>query len=124
MRAVTFDGHGGVEVLRISDVPRPEPGPQEVLVRVRAAALNRADTVQRSGEYTPPPGVSAIPGIEVAGEVDSWGAEVTGFERGQKVFGIVGGGGYAEYCPWTPGWRSASRTAGRSRRRWRCPRCS
>jgi NADPH2:quinone reductase len=99
MRAVTFDGYGGVEVLRISDLPRPQPGPQELLVRVRAAALNRADTVQRSGEYKPPPGVSEIPGIEIAGEVDSWGSEVTGFARGQRVFGIVGGGGYAEYCP-------------------------
>ena len=99
MRAVTCDGHGGVEVLRISEVPRPEPGPHEVLVRVRAAALNRADLVQRSGEYKPPPGVSPILGVEIAGEVDSWGGEVTGFARGQQVFGIVGGGGYAEYCP-------------------------
>lgn len=100
MRAITFESPGGAEVLRISEVPRPAPGPQEVLVRVRAAALNRIDTLQRGGgAYAPPPGVSPILGIEIAGEVDSWGAEVTGFARGQRVFGIVGGGGYAEYCP-------------------------
>lgn len=99
MRAVTFDGYGGVEVLRISDVPRPQPGPQELLVRVRAAALNRADLVQRAGGYPLQPGVTEIPGVEIAGEVADWGAEVTGFRRGQRVLGIVAGGGYAEYCP-------------------------
>lgn len=98
MRAVTFNGYGGVEVLRISEEPRPVPGPDEVLVRVRAAALNRADTMQRSGFYSAPPGSNPIPGVEIAGEIDSWGANVQGFERGDKVFGLVGGGGYAEYC--------------------------
>lgn len=99
MRAVTFDGYGGVEVLRVSEMPRPVPGPHEVLVRVRASALNRADLLQRAGTYSIPPGETAIPGVEIAGEVDSWGSEVTGFERGQKVFGLTSGGGYADYCP-------------------------
>ncbi|HEX2641568.1 MAG TPA: NAD(P)H-quinone oxidoreductase [Thermoanaerobaculia bacterium] len=98
MRAVTLDGHGGVEVMRISEVARPVPKPTEVLVRVRAAALNRADTIQRSGEYSAPPGESEILGVELAGEVDSWGSEVSGFQRGDKVFGLVGSGAYAEYC--------------------------
>lgn len=99
MRAVTFRGAGGVEVLAISEVPRPEPGPEELLVRVRAAALNRADTLQRSGEYQAPEGVSPIPGVEIAGEVAGWGEGVSGFALGDRVCGLVGGGGYAEYCP-------------------------
>jgi len=98
MRAVTFDGHGGVEVLRISDVPRPVAGPGELLVRVRSAALNHADTLQRKGEYSAPPGESAIPGVEIAGEVEAWHPELSGFSRGDRVCGIVGSGGYAEYC--------------------------
>jgi NADPH:quinone reductase len=99
LRAVTFRGAGGVEVLAISEVPRPEPGPEELLVRVRAAALNRADTLQRSGEYQAPEGVSPIPGVEIAGEVAGWGEGVRGFALGDRVCGLVGGGGYAEYCP-------------------------
>jgi len=98
MRAVVCRGFGGPEVLQVAEVPRPEPGPGQVLVRVRAAALNRADLLQRSGEYSPPPGESAIPGVEVAGEVEAWGDGVTGFHRGQGVFGLVGSGGYAEQC--------------------------
>jgi NADPH:quinone reductase len=98
MRAVVCDGHGGPEVLRIAEIPRPVPGPGQLLVRVRASALNRADIVQRGGEYAPPAGESAILGVEIAGEVESWGAGVGGFQRGQGVFGIVGSGGYAEHC--------------------------
>ena len=79
MRAITFDAPGGPEVLRLSEVPDPSPGPGEVLVRVAATALNRADTLQRMGFYPPPPGASEILGLEcsglvaAAGEgVDSW----------------------------------------------------
>lgn len=92
------DGFGGPEVLRIAEVPRPEPGPGELLVRVRASALNRADLLQRAGAYAPPPGESAILGVEIAGEVEAWGEGVAGFERGQGVLGLVGSGAYAEHC--------------------------
>jgi putative PIG3 family NAD(P)H quinone oxidoreductase len=97
-RAVVCDGHGGPEVLRIAEIPRPEPGPGQLLVRVRASALNRADLLQRSGEYSPPPGESAILGVEIAGEVEARGEGVEGFRPGQGVFGIIGSGGYAEHC--------------------------
>ena len=98
MKAVTQTGPGGPEVLRISDVPPPEPGPEQVLVRVRATALNRADTLQRKGMYPPPKGDSDILGLELAGDVEGWGAGVEGFSKGQRVFGLIGGGGYAEYA--------------------------
>lgn len=97
-RAVICDGFGGPEVLKISEIPRPVPGPDQLLVRVRASALNRADLLQRSGAYSPPPGESAIPGVEIAGEVEAWGDGVTGFRPGQGVFGLVGSGGYAGHC--------------------------
>src|SRR4051794_31935182 len=90
MRAVVCDGFGGPEVLRIAEVPRPEPGPGQILVRVRAAALNRADLLQRSGVYAPPAGESAILGVEIAGEVEASGDAVEGFARGEPVFGLVG----------------------------------
>lgn len=98
MRAVVFTGAGGPEVVTISDVPVPVPGPGELLVRVHASALNRADLLQRDGEYQVPPGQSAIPGVEVAGTVQEWGDRVGGFDRGDRVFGVVEGGGFAEYC--------------------------
>ena len=98
MRAIVCRGTGGVEVLALAEVARPEPGPGELLVRVGAAALNRADTLQRGGEYPPPPGESDILGVEVAGEVAACGPGVTGFAPGQRVFGLVPGGGYAEFC--------------------------
>ncbi len=98
MKAVTMKGFGDPEVLHIGEAPRPEPGPEQILVRVRATALNRADTLQRRGAYPPPPGESEILGLELAGEVASWGSAVTGFAKGQRVFGLVGGGGYAEYA--------------------------
>lgn len=97
-KAVLCDGHGGPEVLRIGEIPRPEPGPGQLLVRVRATALNRADLLQRAGAYAPPPGESAILGVEIAGEVEDWGDGVEGFRRGQGVFGLVGSGGYAGHC--------------------------
>jgi NADPH:quinone reductase len=97
-RAVLCDGFGGPEVLTMGEIPRPVPGPGQLLVRVRASALNRADVLQRAGGYAPPPGESAILGVEIAGEVESWGDGVTGFEAGQGVCGIVGSGGYAEHC--------------------------
>ena len=98
MLAVTLNGFGGPEVLTVSDIPMPKPGPDQLLVRVRATALNRADTLQRKGKYPPPPGDSDILGLELAGEVESWGSGVSGFSKGQRVFALVGGGGYAQYA--------------------------
>jgi putative PIG3 family NAD(P)H quinone oxidoreductase len=97
MRAVIAAGAGGPEVLGIGDVPMPEPGTDQVLVRVRAAALNQADLLQRSGEFPAPPGESDILGVEIAGDVAACGANVR-LPIGSAVFGLVGGGAYADYC--------------------------
>jgi NADPH2:quinone reductase len=90
---------GGPEVLEIRDVPKPAPREHQVLVRVHASALNRADILQRMGRYPAPPGMPAdIPGLEVAGVVEALGAGVSRWSIGDRVFGIVGGGGNAEYA--------------------------
>ena len=95
MRAIIFDTPGGPEVLRLAEVPDPMLGRQDLLVRVYAA-LNRADTLQRRGQYPPPPGESEILGLELAGVVEAVRAETRGFVPGDRIFGLVGGGGYAE----------------------------
>src|SRR5262249_10145836 len=95
MRAITFNTPGDPEVLQLTEVPDPTPGPEQLLVRVRASALNRADTLQRRGQYPPPPGESDILGLELAGEVEAIGPAAQGFRVGDRVFGLVGGGGYA-----------------------------
>ena len=98
MKAAVITRPGGPEVLEIRDVPRPLPREHEVLVQVRASALNRADLLQREGRYPAPPGApAAIPGLEIAGEVADVGGGVTRWSVGDRVFGIVGGGGNAEY---------------------------
>ena len=96
MKAITFATYGGPDVLRLEDVAEPTPAADDLLVRVRASALNRADTMQRRGHYPPPPGESDILGLELAGEVEAVGANASGFKPGDRVFGLVGGGGYAE----------------------------
>ena len=98
MRAVVITKPGGPEVLEVRDVPAPEPQGDQILVRVRACGLNRADLMQTRGYYPAPPGVPAdIPGLEFAGEVEALGPGVTGPLRvGERVFGIVAGGGMAE----------------------------
>lgn len=99
MRAAVITRPGGPEVLEILDVPRPLPREGEVLVRVRASALNRADLLQRQGRYPAPAGAPAnIPGLEIAGEVVELGASATRWSVGDRVFGIVGGGGNAEFA--------------------------
>lgn len=98
MKAVTISEIGDPGVLHIADIPIPEPQGEELLVRVHAAALNRADLMQRTGNYAPPRGETNILGLEIAGEVVDWGHQVHGFKKGQRVFGLVGGGAYAEYC--------------------------
>ncbi|MCZ7528686.1 MAG: zinc-binding dehydrogenase [Acidimicrobiia bacterium] len=96
MRAVAI-GPGGT--LGIVDRPVPEPGADEVLVRVRAAGLNRADLLQRAGRYPAPPDVPAdVPGLELAGEVAAVGPEVVRWAPGDRVMAVVGGGGQAEYA--------------------------
>ena len=98
MRAVVITRPGGPEVLEVREVERPEPGSGEVLVRVHATALNRADLLQREGRYPAPPGWPAdIPGMEIAGEVVARGPGATLWKDGDRVFGIIGGGGYAEF---------------------------
>lgn len=98
MRAIVIARPGGPEVLELREVARPAPGAGEILVRVRATALNRADLLQRAGRYHAPPGSPQdIPGMEFAGEVVEAGAGATLWRAGDRVFGIVGGGSYAEY---------------------------
>src|ERR1700731_3866243 len=98
MRAIVIREPGGPEVLELREVASPEPSRGEVRVRVRATAVNRADLLQRIGVYPAPPGSPAdIPGLEIAGEVDRVGEDVTDLAVGDRVFGVVGGGGYAEY---------------------------
>ena len=98
MRAAIITRPGGPEVLEVRDVARPEPGTGEVLVRIRASALNRADLLQREGRYPAPPGWPAdIPGMEIAGEVAACGPVTSLWKVGDRVFGIVGGGGNAQF---------------------------
>src|SRR5215207_3382188 len=93
MKAIVIARPGGPE-----ERPVPEPGPGEVRVRVHASALNRADLLQRRGAYPAPPGAPAdIPGLEYAGEVESVGEGAGLWAPGNRVMGIVGGGGHAEY---------------------------
>jgi putative PIG3 family NAD(P)H quinone oxidoreductase len=97
MRVVSITGPGGPEALEIRDAPDPVPGPEDLLVRVRAAALNRADLLQRRGLYPAPPDAPPdIPGLEFAGEVEVCGERVSAFRNGDRVMGILGGGGQAE----------------------------
>ena len=79
MKVIDFEGFGGAEVLRFSERPMPECGPEEILIRVKAAGVNRADVLQRQGHYPPPKGESDIPGLEVSGEVIEIGANVSQF---------------------------------------------
>ncbi len=98
MKAVVFAGKGGPEMARVQDVPEPIPQRGEVLVRVRAAALNRTDLLQRRGLYPPPPGYREdIPGLEFAGEVAALGAGVSGWKVGDRVMAIASGEAQAEY---------------------------
>ncbi|MFI1197015.1 NAD(P)H-quinone oxidoreductase [Micromonospora sp. NPDC020750] len=96
MRAITIPEPGGPDALVWAEVPDPEPGPGEVVVHVRASAVNRADLLQRQGHYPPPPGAPAYPGLECSGVIDAIGADVTGWAVGQEVCALLAGGGYAE----------------------------
>lgn len=98
MKAVLMEGFGGVDVLRIGEAERPSPGEGQVLIRVVATSINRPDLVQREGKYPPPPGDSLLLGLEVAGTIEALGAGVTGWQVGERVMTLVGGGGYAEFA--------------------------
>src|SRR6185436_17524883 len=97
MHAIVFTGAGGREVMGLEERPDPVPGSNEVVVAASHAGLNPADLIQRAGHYPAPPGaVADVPGLEVAGSVVTVGRAVTGWEVGDRVFGIVGGGGLAD----------------------------
>ena len=97
MRAVIAPQPGGVEALELTDLPQPEPGPGEVLIRVAAAGLNRSDLLQRKGLYPPPPGVTDVLGLECSGDIVAVGEGVTDLPPGTHVCALLAGGGYAEY---------------------------
>jgi NADPH:quinone reductase len=101
MQAIEISGYGAPEVLRLVERPVPEPAQGELLIRVAASGVNRPDVLQRKGLYSVPPGVSDIPGLEVAGTIASGDAHAlaqAGFVLGQRVCALVAGGGYAQWC--------------------------
>ena len=98
MRCIEIAAPGGPEVLRLAERPDPVPAAGELLIDVAAAGVNRPDVLQRQGAYSPPPGASDIPGLEVAGQVAALGAGVTGWRAGDRVCALVTGGGYATRC--------------------------
>src|ERR1700710_1664715 len=99
MKAIVITHPGGPEVLQLEERPKPSIAPNEVLVKVAAAGINRPDVFQRKGNYPPPQGVPQdIPGLEIAGTIAEVGANVSRWKVGDKVCALVMGGGYAEYC--------------------------
>jgi len=98
MKAVILDGFGDRDVLRIGTVETPVLKPGQVLIKVKATSVNRADITQRQGNYPPPPGESEILGLEAAGVVEAVGPDVDGWKKGDRVMSLVAGGGYAEYA--------------------------
>ena len=101
MQAVEVSAFGAPEVLRLCERPKPVAAAGEVLIRVSASGINRPDVLQRSGAYPPPPGASDLPGLEVAGVIESGDAEAmsqAGLKVGDRVCALVAGGGYAQFC--------------------------
>src|SRR5947209_13497122 len=98
MRFIDMTGPGGPEVLKLAAGPVPQPGPQEVLIRVAAAGVNRPDVLQRMGSYPPPPGASPVLGLEVSGTIAAVGPKVREWREGDAVCALTPGGGYAGYC--------------------------
>ena len=96
MRAIVFDTPGAEDVLKIGEAPSPPLGAEEIRIRVRATAVNRADLLQRQGLYPPPPGASPLLGLECAGDVAEVGANASGWRVGQRAMALLPGGGYAE----------------------------
>jgi putative PIG3 family NAD(P)H quinone oxidoreductase len=102
MKAIGFAAPGGPDVLALEEIAVPEPGPEDVLIAVAYAGVNRPDCAQRAGLYPPPPGASPVLGLEVAGEVVAVGSGVPAEMLGARVAALTPGGGYAQYCtaPW------------------------
>ena len=98
MRQIVIAEYGAAEQLQLATVPVPTPGPGQVLLRVAAAGVNRLDCLQRAGHYPPPEGVTAVPGLEVSGEVVARGSGVMRWQVGDLVCALLSGGGYAEYA--------------------------
>jgi NADPH2:quinone reductase len=98
MTVIGISKPGGPEVLLPETRSVPVPGPDEILVKVAAAGVNRPDVAQRSGSYPPPPGASDLPGLEISGEVVAVGSNAKKHKIGDKVMSLVAGGGYAQYC--------------------------
>lgn len=96
MQAITIQEFGGPDALVWTEVPDPVPGPGEVIVDVRASAVNRADVLQRQGFYPPPPGAPPYPGLECSGVISAVGDDIAGWAVGQQVCALLAGGGYAE----------------------------
>jgi NADPH2:quinone reductase len=96
--AIVLTGQGGTETMKLADIPLPEIGPDDVMIRIQAAGVNRADAVQRQGGYPPPPGESEILGLEVAGTIAAVGDNVSQYAPGDEVCALLAGGGYATYC--------------------------
>lgn len=98
MRAVEVPQPGTAEVLTMGNRPVPAPGAGEVLIKVAAAGINRADVMQRNGHYPPPPGASDLLGLEVSGKIVGIAPDASGVSIGDQVCALLAGGGYAEYC--------------------------
>ncbi|MEL6870772.1 MAG: NAD(P)H-quinone oxidoreductase [Pseudomonadota bacterium] len=98
MQAIAITESGGPQVLQPEQRPLPTPGPDEVLIKVHAAGVNRPDCLQRAGLYPVPPGASDLPGLEVAGVVAACGSNVSRWSPGDRVCALTHGGGYAQYC--------------------------
>jgi putative PIG3 family NAD(P)H quinone oxidoreductase len=98
MKAITLRDFGGPEMMFLSEVEKPSPGDDQILVKVINTSVNRPDIIQRQGNYPPPPGDSEILGLEIAGIVESVGKNTSRFKPGDRVVGLVGGGAYAEYA--------------------------
>ncbi len=98
MKALLIDDNAETPSMKIGEFPTPEPGKNELFVKIEATALNRADLLQKMGKYPPPKDASPILGLEMAGTVESIGEGVTAYKKGDRVFGLLPGGGYASYC--------------------------
>ncbi len=98
MKAILVDEPGGIEKLKIGNTDKPVINENEILIKVKAAGINRADIIQRQGNYPPPKGASDILGLEISGEVVDLGENVSEWIIGDKIFGLIPGGGYAEYA--------------------------
>lgn len=98
MKAVLLDEFGGIDVLKVGEIDKPSPKANEVLIKVVATSINRPDLVQRAGNYPAPAGDSEILGLEVSGVIEELGSDAKGWNVGDRVIALVGGGGYAEYA--------------------------